>query len=63
LSEEEAGGAEWVGFDELLAQADVLSLNLPLNVSLAGGVVFFFSLDAVDCSEHLGKAYTQGPID
>lgn len=42
LSEEEAGGAEWVGFEELLAQADVLSLNLPLNVSLAGGVVFFF---------------------
>jgi len=33
LSEEMAGGAEWVGFDELLARADVLSLNLPLNVS------------------------------
>ena len=26
-------GAEHVGFDELLAQSDVLSLNLPLNVS------------------------------
>ena len=34
LSEEMAGGAKWVEFDELLAKADVLSLNLPLNVSL-----------------------------
>jgi glyoxylate reductase len=42
LSEEEAGGAEWVGFEELLAKADVLSLNLPLNVSLAGGGLFGF---------------------
>ena len=28
-------GATYVEFDELLAQSDVLSLNLPLNVSLA----------------------------
>lgn len=34
LSEEMAGGAKYVSFDELLAQSDVLSLNLPLNVSL-----------------------------
>lgn len=33
LSAAEAGGAAYVGFDELLAQSDVLSLNLPLNVS------------------------------
>lgn len=33
LSEELAGGAKYVSFDELLAQSDVLSLNLPLNVS------------------------------
>lgn len=33
LSDEMAGGAEWVGFEELLARSDVLSLNLPLNVS------------------------------
>ncbi|RMX92450.1 hypothetical protein D0867_09705 [Hortaea werneckii] len=33
LSEELAGGAEYVGFEELLARSDVLSLNLPLNVS------------------------------
>ena len=33
LSDELAAGAEYVSFDELLEQADVLSLNLPLNVS------------------------------
>ena len=33
LSELEADGAEYVSFDELLAKSDVLSLNLPLNVS------------------------------
>ncbi|KAK7202792.1 D-isomer specific 2-hydroxyacid dehydrogenase [Myxozyma melibiosi] len=33
LSEELSGGAEYVSFDELLARADVLSLNLPLNAA------------------------------
>jgi len=33
LSEELAGGAKYVSFDELLTQSDVLSLNLPLNAS------------------------------
>jgi glyoxylate reductase len=33
LSEEQADGAEYVGFDDLLSRSDVLSLNLPLNVS------------------------------
>lgn len=33
LSNELAAGAKYVSFDELLAQSDVLSLNLPLNVS------------------------------
>ena len=33
LSEELSGGAKYVSFDELLATSDVLSLNLPLNVS------------------------------
>lgn len=33
LSAELAGGAEYVGFEELLQTSDVLSLNLPLNVS------------------------------
>ncbi|KAF2717589.1 glyoxylate reductase [Polychaeton citri CBS 116435] len=31
LSEEQADGAEYVSFEELLARSDVLSLNLPLN--------------------------------
>lgn len=35
LSDEDAAGADYVSFDELLAQSDVLSLNLPLNVSLS----------------------------
>lgn len=29
-----AGGARYVGFDELLRTSDVISLNLPLNVGL-----------------------------
>lgn len=33
LSAELSGGAKYVSFDELLATSDVLSLNLPLNVS------------------------------
>jgi lactate dehydrogenase-like 2-hydroxyacid dehydrogenase len=33
LSEDLADGAGYVCFDELLARSDVLSLNLPLNVS------------------------------
>ena len=35
LSDEMADGAEYVSFDELLTRSDVLSLNLPLNVSLS----------------------------
>lgn len=34
LSEELAGGAEYVGFEELLRRSDIISLNLPLNVSI-----------------------------
>ncbi|OAP57361.1 hypothetical protein AYL99_08099 [Fonsecaea erecta] len=33
LSDDQAEGAEYVGFDHLLAKSDVLSLNLPLNPS------------------------------
>jgi glyoxylate reductase len=32
LAPELEDGAEWVSFEELLKRADVLSLNLPLNV-------------------------------
>jgi glyoxylate reductase len=34
LAAEVEGGAEYVCFDELLRRSDVLSLNLPLNVSV-----------------------------
>lgn len=33
LSDEMAAGAQYVSFDELLSTSDVVSLNLPLNVS------------------------------
>lgn len=39
LSEKESGGAEYVEFDELLKRSDVLSTNLPLNVSEMAGSV------------------------
>jgi glyoxylate reductase len=39
LSDELAGGAEYVSFDELLARSDVLSLNLPLNVSFLSSIL------------------------
>lgn len=32
LADDIADGAEYVSFEELLSQSDVLSLNLPLNV-------------------------------
>ena len=32
LDPELAGGAKYLGFEELLAGSDVISLNLPLNV-------------------------------
>lgn len=39
LSDELAEGAKYVSFDKLLAQSDVLSLNLPLNVSRSIGCI------------------------
>ena len=33
LDDKEEGGASYVGFEELLKKSDVISLNLPLNVS------------------------------
>ena len=35
LSDEMSGGAKYVGFEELLETSDVISLNVPLNVSLS----------------------------
>ena len=33
LSDDMSGGAKYVGFEELLGTSDVISLNVPLNVS------------------------------
>lgn len=33
LSEDEAAGAEYVSFERLLAESDIISVNVPLNVS------------------------------
>lgn len=46
LSPHLEGGAQYVSFDELLVQSDVISLNLPLNVS------FLFSFSDI------GRLYT-----
>lgn len=35
LSKPLAGGAEFVSFDDLLSMSDIISINVPLNVSLA----------------------------
>ena len=35
LSKELSGGAKYVGFEELLKTSDVISLNVPLNVSFS----------------------------
>lgn len=42
LSEEASGGAKYVSFDELLATSDVISLNLPLNVSFQYNLTQYF---------------------
>ena len=44
LEPTEEGGASYVSFEELLKQSDVLSLNLPLNVSRDPPKVPHFSI-------------------
>ena len=46
LSEELSEGAQYVTFDELLSTSDVISLNLPLNVSVD-------SFPFYACQDHL----------
>ena len=54
LSEELSGGAKYVGFEELLKTSDVVSLNLPLNVSFCpcfeGGIVGYCLNEEAICS-------------
>ena len=47
LSSEDAGGAEYVSFEELLSGSDVISCNLPLNVSISIDMLFGFTLSVV----------------
>jgi glyoxylate reductase len=64
LSDELAGGAEYVSFDELLSRSDVLSLNLPLNVSLSLPMPpNHASEDACHANLHIRKTPdTQSPL-
>ena len=50
LSEELAGGAEYVGFEELLRRSDIISLNLPLNVSIV-----LFRSTSTYCTQNLTR--------
>lgn len=43
LSAELSDGAKYVTFDELLAQSDVISLNLPLNVCSFLSIYIYWS--------------------
>ena len=56
LPEEKSGGAKYVGFEELLSTSDVISLNLPLNVSAKSLMLMikkFQLLSSVLASKHL----------
>ena len=61
LSDEMSGGAKYVGFEELLGTSDVISLNVPLNVSLLvhwrelSFCLCEYTLD--EASHHLTLAY------
>lgn len=55
LSEELAAGAKYVSFEELLEGSDVISLNLPLNVSVP------FSLRLICFEDVLTEAETHPP--
>lgn len=49
VEREECGGAEWVDFETLLKESDVLSLHLPLNVCIFP----FFSASAFPYQNHM----------
>lgn len=61
LDPEHEEGAEYVDFETLLKESDVLSLNLPLNVSLSS---FFFSLIKYKYTLYMcGCIYTSPPTN
>lgn len=56
LDPEQADGAEYVSFDDLLARSDVLSLNLPLNVSPQSDMHFAnYELNKTDSVVHFSR--------
>lgn len=57
LSEELSGGAEYVDFEELLKRSDVLSLNLPLNVSYSEFQYLRCDIRTHDCRNILAIQY------
>ena len=48
LNDEMSGGAKYVGFEELLGTSDVISLNVPLNVSFRSCCERLFLRPVVD---------------
>lgn len=59
LSKELSGGAKYVDFGELLRTSDVLSLNLPLNVSLKDQNVLRVTIDRM-IAKHTAHHLNQG---
>lgn len=60
LSETMSAGAEYVTFDDLLAKSDVISLNLPLNVSAPPPLplTFFSSLRLIRALTYRRNTHT-----
>ena len=59
LSDELAGGAQYLSFEKLLSTSDVISLNLPLNVSLrrCSLTAPFYSSDPTGFRSHCVQLY------
>lgn len=57
LEGEMEGGAEYVGFEELLARSDVLSLNLPLNVRFSCLPIFHIDEEMADMTAAPNQAH------
>ena len=60
LSEEMSGAAKYCSFEELLGTSDVISLNLPLNVSLPSHLRYICGLTEV-CSGRKTPATSSAP--
>ena len=61
LSEELAGGAKYVSFEELLKTSDVLHLSLPLNVCIALSIRILPSRPLINNQTNRNKPVTSSP--